>query len=80
MEVSLTKKDYGSEVNSLWILTKSLVLISDESFAIWLSSPLLGIFVIKIWVVFSLTSFGTLKYDRVIKTRKIFNFLPQMIW
>ena len=34
MEVSLTKKDYGSEVNSLWILTKSLVLISDESFAI----------------------------------------------
>ena len=34
MEVSLTKKEYGSEVNFLWILTKSFVLISDESFAI----------------------------------------------
>ena len=31
---------------------------------------------IKKWVEFSLTSFGTLKYDRVIKTAtKIFNFL-----
>ena len=80
MEVSLTKKEYGSEVNFLWILTKSFVLISDESFAIWLSSPLLGIFVIKKWTVFSLTYFGTLKYDRVIKTREISNFLRQIIW
>ena len=30
---------------------------------------------IKKWVEFSLTSFGTLKYDRVIKATKIFNFL-----
>ena len=34
------------------------------------------VFAIKKWVVFSLTSFGTLKYDWVIKTREIFNFLP----
>ena len=27
-------------------------------------------------VVFSLTSFGTLEYDCVMKTREIFNFLP----
>ena len=31
---------------------------------------------LKKWLVFSLTSFRTLKYDWVIKTRKIFNFLP----
>ena len=30
----------------------------------------------KKWVVFGLKSFGTLKYDCVIKTREIFNFLP----
>ena len=30
---------------------------------------------IKKWVEFSLTSFGTLKYDRVIKATKTFNFL-----
>ena len=30
-----------------------------------------------IWnVVFSLTCFGTLKYDRLIKTRERFSFLP----
>ena len=29
----------------------------------------------KKWVVFSLTSVGTLQYDRVIKAREIFNFL-----
>ena len=33
-------------------------------------------FLRKKWVVFSLTSFGTLKYDWVIKTREIFKFLP----
>ena len=31
---------------------------------------------LKKWVVFSLTSFGTFKYDCVIKTREMFNFLP----
>ena len=31
---------------------------------------------IKKWVVFNVTSFGTLKYDCVIKTRETFNFLP----
>ena len=56
---------------------KSLVLISDERFiAICWSSLLFGIFIIKKWVVFNLTSFGILKYDCVIKTREIFNFLP----
>ena len=71
--VSLTKKEYSSEVHFLEILTKSLVLMSDEWFAIVKSSFLLGIFAIKKWVVFSLTSFGTLKYNWVIKTREIFN-------
>ena len=33
-------------------------------------------FMINKWVEFTLTSFGTLKYDWVIKTRAIFNFLP----
>ena len=71
--VSLTKKEYSSEVHFLEILTKSLVLMSDEWFAIVESSFLLGVFAIKKWVVFSLTSFGTLKYNWVIKTREIFN-------
>ena len=30
----------------------------------------------KKWVEFSLTSFGTLNYDCVIKTIEIFNFVP----
>ena len=30
----------------------------------------------KKWVEFSLTSFGTLKYDCVIKTIEMFNFVP----
>ena len=51
--------------------------MSDEWFnAICWSSPLFEIFVIKRWVEFSLTSFGTLKYDWVIKTRRMLNFLP----
>ena len=33
-------------------------------------------FIIKKCVEFSLTSFGTLKYDYVIKTIKILSFLP----
>ena len=32
----------------------------------------------KKWVEFSLTSFGTLKYEYVIKTIEMFNFLPLM--
>ena len=56
---------------------KSLVSMSDEWFsAICWSSLLFGIFMIKKWVEFSLTSFETLKYDCVIKTREIFDFLP----
>ena len=39
------------------------------------SSLLLGIFIMKRLVVFSLTSFGTLKYDCVIK-KDMFSFLP----
>ena len=57
---------------------KSLALMSDEWFiAISWSSLVFGIFKIKKWVVFSLTLFGTLKYDWVIKAREIFIFLPQ---
>ena len=43
---------------------------------IWLSSSLLRIFVMENWVEFSLTSFGTSKYDCGIKTIEMFNFLP----
>ena len=69
--VSLTKKEYGLAGCIFLILIKSLVLISDEWFrAICWSSLLFGIFVIKKWVAFSLTSFGILKYDCVIKTRE----------
>ena len=54
---------------------KSLKSVSDEWFnAICWSSLLLGIFMIKKWVEFSLTSFGTLKYDCVIKTKESFKF------
>ena len=59
--VSLTKSEYGSAAYFLQILMKSLALMSDEWFiAISGSSLLFGIFAIKMWVVFSLTSFGTL--------------------
>ena len=37
---------------------------------------LLGIFIIKKWVKFSLTSFSTLNYDCVMKTLEMFNSLP----
>ena len=46
--------------------------MSDERFVvISRSSLLLGICAIKKRIVFSLTYFGTLKYDCVIKTREI---------
>ena len=75
--VSLTKNEYGSSVHFLYILTKSLKSMSEERFiAICWSSLLFGLFIMKKWVVFNLTSFGTLKYDYIIKTREIFDFLP----
>ena len=75
--LSLTKKEYGSTVYSLQILIKSLKSISDEWFiAIWWSSLLFGIFIIKWYAAFNLTSFGTLKFDCVIKTSEILSFLP----
>ena len=56
---SLTRKEYGSEVHFLWILMKSLELISDEWFiAICLS---FGISKMKKYVKFNLASFGTSK-------------------
>ena len=59
------------------ILMKPLELISTEWFStICWSSLLFGIFMIEKWVEFSLTTFGILKYDSVIKTREMFNFLP----
>ena len=51
--------------------------MSNEGFnAICWRSLLFGIFIIKKCVVFSLTSFDTLKYHCVIKTVEMFNFLP----
>ena len=45
--------------------------------AICWSSLLLGIFIMKKWVEFSLTSFGNLKYGCVIiKTIEMLNLLP----
>ena len=81
--VSLTKAEYGSEVHFLFVLMKSLELmnnaiewLNDEWFnAIYWSFLLFRFFMTKKWVVFSLTSFGTLKYDCVIKTREMFSFL-----
>ena len=74
---SLTKKEYGLAINFLQILMKSLELISDEWFsAICWSFLLFSIFMITKWLEFSLTSFGTLKYDFVIKTIVMFYFLP----
>ena len=67
-EVSLTKNEYGPSVHFLYILTKSFKSMSEELFsAICWSSFLFGIFIMKKWVVFNLTYFGTLKYDCVIK-------------
>ena len=54
---------------------KSLALLSDEWFnAICWSSLLFGIFAIKKWVLFSLTSFANLKYDCVVKAKEQFSF------
>ena len=49
--------------------------MSGEFNAICWSSLLFGVLIIKKSVEFSLTSFGTLKYDWVIKTREMFNFI-----
>ena len=49
----------------------------DEWFSsICWNSLLFGIFMMKKWLEFSLTSFGTLRYDYVIKTKEMFSFLP----
>ena len=54
---------------------KSLKSMSDDWFvAICWSSLLFEIFIIKQCALFSLTSFGTSKYDFVIKTIKMFIF------
>ena len=75
--ISLTKSENGSTVHFLLILVKSLALMSNEWFvANYRSSLFFGIFAITEWVVFSLKSFGNLKYDWVTKTREIFQFLP----
>ena len=56
---------------------KPLKSIYDEWFnAVWWSSLLFGISIITKCVVFSLTSFGTSKYDCAIKTIEILSFLP----
>ena len=54
---------------------KPLKPISDELFnAICRSSLFLEIFITKTFVEFCLTSFGTLKYDFVIKRMAILSF------
>ena len=56
---------------------KSLEIIYDEWFStICGSSLLFRILIMKKSVEFSLTYFVTLKYDCVIKTIEMFNFLP----
>ena len=51
--------------------------MSDDWFnAIYWISLLLGIFIIKKYVVLSLTFLGTLKYNCAIKTIEILKFLP----
>ena len=56
---------------------KSLKSISDEWFnTIFWNSLLFEIFMITKCAEFSLTSFGTLKYDYITKTIEMFNFLP----
>ena len=69
----LTKKECSFSVHFLYIFNfyKSLKQISDEWLIVicW-SSPLFGIFIIK------MLNLGTLKHDCVIKTSKIVSFLP----
>ena len=56
---------------------KSLKSMSNKWFdAIYWSFLLLGILMIKNWVVFSLTALGTLKWGCVIKKSQILIFLP----
>ena len=71
--LSLAKQEYSSAVHFLQIFIKSLKPTSEEWFiAVCWSSLLFGIFIIKKCVVFSITSFGTLKDDCVIKTVEVF--------
>ena len=59
---------------------KSLKSKSSERFTeICLSYLLFGIFIIKKWVEFIVTSFGTLKYGCETKAIETFNFLPLII-
>ena len=67
--------EYGFTVHFWGRPKKPLESISDEwLYTICLTSPLFGIFKIQKCVVFSLTSFGTLKYDYMIKARKCLAF------
>ena len=62
--VSMTKNEYRSTVRFLYKLLKLLKSISDEwLIAVFWSSQLFGIFMIKKCVVFSLISFDREKYD-----------------
>ena len=75
---SMTKKEYGFaffvkihkvfKVNIWWMI-----------YTICCSSLLFQILIIKNWVVLSLKSFHTLKYNCVVKTRKISSF-HQVPW
>ena len=68
--------EYGFTVHFLGRPKEPLVSISDEwLYIICLTSLLIGIFKMHKCVVFSLTSFATLKYY-VIKAREMFSFLP----
>ena len=74
--VSSSKKEYGSAVYVFINLYKIFkVNVWWMIVAISWSFLLFGIFIIMMCVLFSLTSFGTLKCDCVIKTIETFNFL-----
>ena len=73
----MSKNENGTTVKFLYSFLNSSKSISDEWLvAICWSYCLFGIFMIKKFVVFSLTSFGTQKYDCVMNNKETLNNLP----
>ena len=73
----MKKSENGSKAKFLYSLLKVLKSISGELLiGICWSSRLLGVFMMKMCVVFSLTSFGNWKYECVMNFKEIFSFHP----
>ena len=73
----MKKSENGSKAKFLYSLLKVLKSISGELLiGICWSSRLLGVFMMKMCVVISLTSFGNWKYECVMNFREIFSFHP----